>query len=445
MGARGLQLRLLGPVTVARDGVPVVLPRSRKVLALLAFLTLEATPHSRSRLCDLLWDAPNDPRGELRWCLSKLRALVDDVDRRRVVSSGNALVSLDLSDAFVDAFEIGRAVEGGLSDLTCERLTEIADLFHGDLLEGVEVDGSPELTAWLGARRQRYRASRLAVVSELARRPSVEPDVARRRLDAWREVAPFDRRAHEALLAALLKSGCIRAAEEHMAATIRVFEQENLDWSALRTWWHAARGKAFLPSPATVLEVREPPPQGPPRTRRRASVAVMPFVEAASTPTPRSQLVHGLTDDIITRLAKLRALFVIARGTAYALGDRGIDAQEAGRILDVEYVASGHVRRKGDRVSVVLVVHDVAARVGLSRSAPTYRLRMRAGRSRVQLRVACSAVGTALPNIMCDKAGGSPSCETCRRAQLRFVRSNSAYSRKSIERVILFPAALHLG
>lgn len=352
MSARGLQVRLVGPVGVVRDGVPVALPRSRKVLALLAFLALEASPQSRSRLCDLLWDVPNDPRGELRWCLSKLRALVDDGDRRRVVASGNALVALDLSDAFVDAIEIERVVKGGLSDLTSERLTEIGDLFRGDVLEGVELDGSHELTAWLSARRQRYRAMRVAVVSELALRPSVEPDLAWSRLDAWLQLAPFERRAHEVMLSALLGAERLRDAEQHMARTVLAFEHEGLDWSSLRTWWHAARIKT--PAPATALDVREPPPKAAPRTRRRASVAVMPFVEAAPAAAPRSHLAHGLTDDIITRLAKLRALFVIARGTVYALGDRGIDAQEAGRILDVEYVTSGRVRRQGNRVSVIV-------------------------------------------------------------------------------------------
>jgi TolB-like protein len=195
---------------------------------------------------------------------------------------------------------------------------------------------------------------RVAVVGELALRPSDEPAVAWRRLDAWLRLAPFDRRAHEVMLAALLKAERIRDAEQHMASAIRAFEQEGLDWSSLRTWWHAARGKSVSPSPVTALDVREPAPPTAPRTKRRASVAVMPFVEAASAPAPRSQLAHGLTDDIITRLAKLRALFVIARGTVYALGDRGIDAQEAGRILDVEYVTSGRVRRQGDRVSVIV-------------------------------------------------------------------------------------------
>src|SRR5580700_8249193 len=82
--AASLRIQLLGPFSVRRDGAPVPLPRSRKVRALLAFLALGGASYSRSRLCALLWDVPNDPRGELRWCLSKLRALLDDPGRRRV-------------------------------------------------------------------------------------------------------------------------------------------------------------------------------------------------------------------------------------------------------------------------------------------------------------------------------------------------------------------------
>ena len=42
------------------------------------------TPVARSELCDLLWDAPSDPRGELRWSLSKIRRLVDQSGRCRI-------------------------------------------------------------------------------------------------------------------------------------------------------------------------------------------------------------------------------------------------------------------------------------------------------------------------------------------------------------------------
>jgi DNA-binding SARP family transcriptional activator/Tfp pilus assembly protein PilF len=354
-----LEVRILGPVLVSRDGVPVPLPRSRKVRALMAFLALGQAAVSRSRLCDLLWDVPNDPRGELRWCLSKLRSVLDDDTRRRVVTSQDS-IALDLSDCLVDAVEVDRAVKQGVAQATRERLAELCYLFGGDLLDGLELDESPEFSGWLSAQRHRYRAMHATLLSELSTR-SLGSEETFRYLDAWLQLAPFDQRAHEVMLEALLKSGRVRDAEDHLAATIRSFEREGLDWSPLREAWRVARSAAAETTPRIELPAASPAPvivtpsvvlEG--QTRRRASVAVMPFVDTASAQGQRRRVADGVTEDIITRLAKLRVLFVIARGTVYALGERGIGAQEAGRILNVEYVVSGSVRRHDGRISVLV-------------------------------------------------------------------------------------------
>src|SRR5262245_59181069 len=79
-----LHVRLLGPMTISRAGVALALPTSRKVRALIAYLSLAPRAVARTQLCELLWDVPNDPRGELRWCLSKVRSIVDEAGRQRV-------------------------------------------------------------------------------------------------------------------------------------------------------------------------------------------------------------------------------------------------------------------------------------------------------------------------------------------------------------------------
>jgi len=365
-----LQIRLLGPVGVSRDGVPVPLPRSRKVRGLLAFLALASSPSSRSRLCDLFWDVPNDPRSELRWCLSKLRAVLENDERRRVISSGKDLISLDLTDCRVDALEVERTAAAAVGQVSTERLAELRDLMQGDLLEGLELDESPEFSAWLGATRQRHRALRIAVLRELSLRSPRGSQEATLHLEAWLRLAPFDQRAHEAVLDTLTKSGRAPEAEQHLARAIRAFEKEGLDWRPLRDAFQASRG-SDTPEPARersapLIELAadaSPPaaPGTPGPARRRASIAVMPFVDASSSDrAERRRVADGLTEDIITRLAKLRVLFVIARGTVFALGEQGIGAQEAGRILNVDYVASGSVRRHGDRVSIVVELAETS-------------------------------------------------------------------------------------
>jgi DNA-binding SARP family transcriptional activator len=71
---------------------------------------------TRGHLCELLWDGPNDPRGELRWCLSKIRGVIDDHAHQRVIAHEDA-VSLDLADCAVDAVEVVRAVQTGVTQL----------------------------------------------------------------------------------------------------------------------------------------------------------------------------------------------------------------------------------------------------------------------------------------------------------------------------------------
>jgi TolB-like protein len=83
-------------------------------------------------------------------------------------------------------------------------------------------------------------------------------------------------------------------------------------------------------------------------------VAIMPLEDRGAAPG-RGRLADGLTEDIIMQLAKLRALFVIARGSVFALRDRGVSPEEASRLLHVDYVVTGSVRREGAGRLVVAV------------------------------------------------------------------------------------------
>src|ERR1700735_5354584 len=109
-GPPSVVVRMFGPLTIRRDGVVLRLPASRKVRALFAYLALAPQAVGRHQLCELLWEVPNDPRGELRWCLSKIRGLIDQPDRRRVDTQADT-VRLNLDDCIVDAIEISRAVQ----------------------------------------------------------------------------------------------------------------------------------------------------------------------------------------------------------------------------------------------------------------------------------------------------------------------------------------------
>ncbi|HTJ27527.1 MAG TPA: BTAD domain-containing putative transcriptional regulator [Candidatus Limnocylindria bacterium] len=343
---------MFGPLTIFRADVDLALPASRKVRALLAYLSLAPRPVARAHLCELLWDVPNDPRGELRWCLSKLRGLLDEPDRRRIETRADT-VRLDLADCFVDAIEIARAAPS-IETLSLAQLRTLAALFTGDFLSGLEVAHSHAFSAWLIAQRRRFREVHAAVLEQLVHR---EPDEeVLRDVETWLELTPFDQHAHELLFHALAKRGRLQEGEEHVATTVRLFEAEGLDATALREAWRSAKLQGSPRADAVVslsASTRGDEP-GPLTAPRRASIAVMPFVDASAVTGGRGGTADALAHDVITRLAKLRSAFVIAQGTVFALHERHVAPDEAGRILNVDYVAGGSVRRQGDRLRVTV-------------------------------------------------------------------------------------------
>jgi len=351
---------MLGPLKISRNGAALELPASRKVRALLAYLALAPRAVGRSWLCELLWDIPNDPRGELRWCLSKLRGLLDEPGRRRIGTSGD-MITLDLTGCFVDVLEVTAEAQKGIEALETGRLRYLSGLFAGDLLAALEIDRSPQFESWLVAQRRRFRAYNAAVLEHLVKKLPTDSDEALRHLERWVELTPYDGRAHTMLLEALAARGQIGECEEHLVATERLFEAEELDFSPIRNAWRAIRERgtggsrstqAVFAAPRPVLDIA--PIDAGIVTTRRASLAVMPFADETGEAGLRGGPAGGLTHDIITRRAKLRNLFVIARGSVFALAERNVGPEDAARRLNVDYVVSGTVRRRTDRTTVTV-------------------------------------------------------------------------------------------
>src|SRR5262245_19052613 len=362
----GFHLRLLGPLTATRQGLDIPMPSSRKVRALLGYLALAPRPKLRSHLCELLWDVANDPRSELRWCLTKLRTVIDDGRRRRLITDGQ-WVSIDVSDQDVDAIAFSQSIEQAIAEGSVVDLKRLTTMIHGEFLEGLAVDRSPMFDNWLHGQRHRFMSWHSQALARLASRlPGDNEDVLailRKRID----LVPLDEQAHIDLVRALTTRGHIVEADHHIVTTVGLYEREGLNPIALREAWFTSRRVRATASPElqhieaniapgeehAIRTDRSAQPFDPPQSlsARRASIAVMPF--EALTPAGNS-LADGLTNDIIIGLAKLRSLFVIARGTAFTLRDRGVRAPEAGTLLGVDYVATGIVRMDAPRIRISL-------------------------------------------------------------------------------------------
>jgi TolB-like protein/Tfp pilus assembly protein PilF len=83
----------------------------------------------------------------------------------------------------------------------------------------------------------------------------------------------------------------------------------------------------------------------------RPSIAVLPFTNMSGD-SEQDFLADGITEDIITALARLSWLFVIARHSSFVFKGRGADVRQVGRELGVRYVLEGSVRVAGQRIRI---------------------------------------------------------------------------------------------
>jgi adenylate cyclase len=83
----------------------------------------------------------------------------------------------------------------------------------------------------------------------------------------------------------------------------------------------------------------------------KPSIAVLPFTNMSGDPE-QDYFADGMTEDIITALARARWLFVIARNSSFAYKGRSTDVKQVARELGVRYVLEGSVRRVGERVRI---------------------------------------------------------------------------------------------
>jgi len=91
----------------------------------------------------------------------------------------------------------------------------------------------------------------------------------------------------------------------------------------------------------------------------RPSIAVLPFSNLSGDPE-QDYFADGMVEDIITGLARIKWVFVIARNSTFAYKGKAIDLKQVGRELGVRYVLQGSVRRSLDRVRITAQLIDTS-------------------------------------------------------------------------------------
>jgi len=109
-----------------------------------------------------------------------------------------------------------------------------------------------------------------------------------------------------------------------------------------------------IAAPAQALAAAQAPA---PAVPQKPSIAVLPFTNMSGDPE-QEYFSDGMTEDLITDLSKISALFVIARNSSFAYKGKTVKVQEIGRDLGVRFVLEGSIRKSGNRVRITAQLID---------------------------------------------------------------------------------------
>jgi predicted ATPase/DNA-binding SARP family transcriptional activator len=368
-----LRVRVLGGTELAVDGRPLVELASAKATALLVYLAVTGTGHSRSALAGLLWsDLPEETaRANLRLALTKLRRVLPEhleVTRQAVAPAPGRPV-------WVDAVEVARVAAG---ERDGAELLAAVRLCRGELLEGFGVPGAPLFDEWLVGRRAAARADMLALMDRavaLARDrgdAATGIEVARRML----ALEPLHEEAHRALMWFLARGGQ-RSAALAQYETCRYVLREELGAEpsaatvALREEIAGAGGFTELatpqPSPAAARGAGTPAAEAAPDLPRPLTSLVGRERELAG--------LHELLDDPACRLVTLvgpggigkTRLALEVAASRQAAQARGAPARHRDGTVYVSFVGTSPARPEE---AADLVVAGLAAALGVSLAVP---------------------------------------------------------------------------
>lgn len=339
------KLRLLGRAVVLDDeGRTAAISSRRHPVALLALLTVAPSQAlSRSRLVGFLW--PHVPektgRNRLTTCVHRIRRVLG-TDVLRSVGSD---LQLDSEALPSDVGQFRTALEEG------DVAASVA-LYQGAFLDGFWLEGAREFEDRVERERDRLERAYQEALETLAR----EADTRGHREEAvrwWRERlarTPLDSRVAGELVEALALAGsrgeALRVAQDHAETLERELG--------------ARPDPAFLGRVEEVARLRgtEAAPGGAPGDRTpRLSLAVLPFDVSGATADARV-LADGLLEDLLTDLASIPELVLIAGRSARAYQNTDLAPSRIARELGVAHLVLGSAQVFQDRLRLRVQLVD---------------------------------------------------------------------------------------
>ncbi len=358
-----------------------------KRIALLAYLAAcgGAPVRTRDTLLGVFW--PDLDQDHARHALNQSLYVLRRALGAHVLRSESDGVTIVREHLWCDV----HAFTGALDS---ERSREALDLYRGDLLRGFFLSDAPDFEDWVENERSRLRELAAQAAWSLAEREAARGDL--RDASEWAKQAtdlrPHDEVGFRRYLTLLHGAGERAVAVKAYEAFADRLRSELGIEPAPETM---ELGEALRSSPsevampamtlssdigATGASVNPAASMNPAGnglatavgagvTEVIESIAVLPFMDM-SPDSDQQYFGDGMAEELITALTCLDGLQVAARTSSFRFRGDAPDVREIGKLLGVETVLEGSVRKSGDQLRITAQL--VSARDGFHLWSETY-------------------------------------------------------------------------
>lgn len=148
-----LKIYLLGHLQFKSSDDEIVKPKlRRKTRAILSYLCIEDKSHTRQFLWELFCSDSDDPAGNLRWHLSRIRRILHE----DILLTPDQSIQINHQQVWLDTYEFEQLSAQNSQRLNIEQLENLLALYRGELLTDIALESAIDYEFWLLAKRAYY-------------------------------------------------------------------------------------------------------------------------------------------------------------------------------------------------------------------------------------------------------------------------------------------------
>lgn len=222
-----LEIRLLGEFSILQDGRKLKLIQSKRTRALLAYLAMTSRPQRRDRLCDFFWDEIDDPKGALRWSLSKIRKFVNEKNIVRLIADRERIMLLT-NDVLIDVHTIKTRLNTNI--VTLEELKQYLNWLEPTFLEGFDIPVLSAFQRWLVTQRIEMERLYFHALKKLLNHPQTTQEQKLCYMKVGLAKDPYNVGVANSLLLQLDKLGYLSEKKKFQKELTQRFDDAGIKW-----------------------------------------------------------------------------------------------------------------------------------------------------------------------------------------------------------------------